>query len=217
MAQQCTTGVIVSPDLPASLMSGVGGGDSVSVTHLFVKRAHGAPMESVDVLAFTPQGLAAGVRCSPLRQVLITSSGVTEQCGLAPGDLRENVEVDRDDLYALASGSVIRIGEALVRLTFHCEPCKKILHLVSFDGIVHRRGYLGCFLNSGTVARGDAVTVTGETLEAIPYAVKDRIRWFLGKQNAVLGAMDIVHGLGLPASYARAMPRLVANLGFRWR
>jgi hypothetical protein len=198
-------------------VSGVGGGDSVSVTSLFVKRAHGAPMEPVGALAFTPQGLAAGARCSPLRQVLITSRGVTAECGLAPGDLRENVEVDRDDLYALASGSVIRIGEALVRLTFHCEPCKKILHLVSFDGIVHRRGYLGCFLNGGTVALGDAVTVTGETLEAIPYAVKDRIRWFLGKQNAVLGAMDIVHGLGLPASYARAMPRLVANLGFRWR
>jgi hypothetical protein len=29
--------------------------------------------------------------------------------------------------------------------------------------------------------------------------------------------MDIVHGLGLPSSYARAMPRLVASLGFRWR
>jgi hypothetical protein len=216
-SQQCTVAIIVSPDLPGRLVSSIGGGDLVAVTSLFVKRAHGAPMEAVGALVFTPQGLAAGTRCSPLRQVLITSRGVTKQCGLAPGDLRENIEVDRDDLYALPSGTVIRIGEALVRLTFHCEPCKKILHLVSFDGIVHQRGYLGCFLNSGTVALGDAVTVTGETLEAIPYAVKDRIRWFLGKQNAVLGAMDIVHGLGLPSSYARAMPRLVANLGFRWR
>jgi MOSC domain-containing protein YiiM len=189
----------------------------VAVTRLFDKRAHGTPMEPVGALGFSPQGLAANVRCSPLRQVLITSRSVTEQYGLAPGDLRENIEVDRDDLYALASGTVIRIGAALVRLTFHCEPCKKITHLVSFDEIVHRRGYLGCFLNSGTLALGDAVTVTGETLEAIPYAVKDRIRWFFGKQNAALGAMDIVHGLGLPSSYARALPRLVANLGFRWR
>jgi MOSC domain-containing protein YiiM len=196
---------------------GVGEGDFVSVTSLFVKRAHGTPMEPVGALAFDPQGLAAGVRCSPLRQVLITSRSVTGRCGLAPGDLRENIEVDRDDLYDLASGTVIRIGAARIRLTFHCEPCKKILHLVSFDEIEHKRGYLGCFLNSGTIAPGDAVTVTGQTLEAIPYAVKDRIRWFLGKQNAVLGAMDIVHGLGLPSSYARAMPRLVANLGFRWR
>ena len=189
----------------------------MAVTSLFVKRAHGAPMEPVGALAFSPQGLAVGARCSPLRQVLVTARSVTQACGLAPGDLRENIEVDCDDLYALPSGTVIRIGEALVRLTFHCEPCKKIVHLVSFDEIVHKRGYLGCFLNSGTIALGDAMTVTGETLEAIPYAVKDRIRWFLGKQNAVLGVMDIVHGLGLPSSYARAMPRLVAGLGFKWR
>jgi hypothetical protein len=70
----------------------------VAVTHLFVKRAHGTPMEAVGALAFSPQGLGAGVRCSPLRQVLITSRAVTADCGLAPGDLRENIEVDLDDL-----------------------------------------------------------------------------------------------------------------------
>jgi MOSC domain-containing protein YiiM len=189
----------------------------VTVTRLFVKRAHGAPMQAVRDLAFSPRGIAAGVRASPLRQVLITSRAVTASCGLEPGDLRENIEVDFDGLYQLPSGSVIRIGEALIRLTFHCEPCKNILHLVGFDAIVHKRGYLGAFLNSGTVAPGDAVTVTEERLESIPYAVKDRIRWFIGKQNAGLAALDLVHALGLPSTYARAMPRLVANLGFRWR
>jgi MOSC domain-containing protein YiiM len=189
----------------------------VTVTDLFVKRAHGTPMEPVRALAFTPRGIATGVRCSPLRQVLITSRAVTEQCGLKPGDLRENIEVDLDGLHELPSGSVIRIGAALIRLTFHCEPCKKIMHLVGFDEIVHKRGYLGCFLNSGTVALGDAVAVTDERLESIPYAVKDRIRWFLGKQNAALAALDLVHALGLPSSSARVVPRLVANLGFKWR
>ncbi len=189
----------------------------MAITSLFVKRAHGAPMEPANALEFSPQGIAAGLRCSPLRQVLITSRGVSRGCGLEPGDLRENIEVDLDQLYELPSGSVIRVGAARIRLTFHCEPCKKILHLVSFDEIVHKRGYLGAFLNSGTIAPGEAVSVTDEMLEAIPYAVKDRIRWFLGKQNAVLGAMDLVHGLGLPSSYARAVPRLVASLGFKWR
>jgi MOSC domain-containing protein YiiM len=189
----------------------------VTVTNLFVKRAHGTPMQPACELAFDARGITSGVRASPLRQVLITSRAVTAACGLAPGDLRENIEVDLDDLYALPSGSVIRVGAARIRLTFHCEPCKKILHLVGFDEIVHKRGYLGCFLNSGSVARGDAVSVTDERLEPIPYAVKDRIRWFLGKQNAALAALDLVHALGLPSSYARAMPRLVANLGFKWR
>jgi MOSC domain-containing protein YiiM len=189
----------------------------VKVTSLFVKRAHGECLEAARTLQFGPQGIAGSVSCSPLRQVLITSRAVTADCGLAPGDLRENIEVDVDDLYDLPSGSVVRIGEALIRLTFHCEPCKKIMHLVTFDTIVHRRGYLGCFLNSGTLALGDAFAVTGEMLESIPYAVKDRVRWFLGRQNAALGALELVHGLGLPASYARAIPRLVAGMGPRWR
>jgi len=129
--------------------------------------------------------------------------------------VNEDDEVDVDDLYNLASGSVIRIGDALIRLTFHCEPCKKILHLTMFDDIVHRRGYLGCFLNAGKISQGDAVAVTPQRLEAIPYAVKERLRWFLAKKNTVLGAIDLVYSLGLPASYARAMPRLVASLGFK--
>ncbi len=189
----------------------------VVVTGLFVKRAHGASMEAAQELAFSPRGIATMVRCSPLRQVLITSRKVTQACGLEPGDLRENIEVDVDGLYELPSGTVLRVGEALIRLTFHCEPCKKILHLVGFDEVVHKRGYLGCFLNGGTVSLGDSVTVTDQRLESIPYAVKDRIRWFLGKQNAALAALDLVHALGLPASSARLLPRLVANLGLKWR
>jgi len=184
----------------------------VIVTDLFIKRAHGEAMERVSGLQFDPQGIATGVRCSPLRQVLITSRAVSRACGLEPGDLRENVVVDTDGLYDLASGTVIRIGEALIRLTFHCEPCKKILHLVAFDRILHKRGFLGCFLNSGTIGIGDPVTVTAQRLEPIPYAVKDRVRWFLGRQNAGLAATELAHALGLPSSYARAIPRLVGNL-----
>jgi MOSC domain-containing protein YiiM len=184
-------------------------GNFVTVTNLFIKRAHGARLESVAELDVSPQGIAGGVSCSPLRQVLITSRSVTEECGLQAGELRENIVVDCARLYDLPSGTVVRIGAALVRLTFHCEPCKKIMHLIDFDSILHKRGYLGCFLNSGRIAIGDAVAPTEQRLEAIPYAVKDRIRWFLTKQNAGLAAIDLAHGLGLPSSYARAIPRLL--------
>jgi hypothetical protein len=187
-------------------------GNRVIVTDLFVKRAHGKPMERVPRLQFDPQGLASGVRCSPLRQVLITSAAVSRDCGLRPGDLRENIVVDAEGFYDLASGTVIRIGAALIRLTFHCEPCKKILHLVAFERILHKRGFLGCFLNSGTIALGDPVTVTEQQLEPIPYGVKDRVRWFLCQQNAGLAAAELAYALGLPSSYARAIPRLVENL-----
>ena len=174
----------------------------MNVTDLFIKRAHDRAMEPVRCLQFDPQGIASGVRCSPLRQVLITSCSVSRDCGLEPGDLRENIVVDAEGLYDLASGSVI---------TFHCEPCKKILHLVAFDRILHKRGFLGCFLNSGTIACGDPVTVTEQQLEPIPYTVKDRVRWFLGRQDPALAATELAHALGLPSSYARAIPRLVES------
>ena len=187
-------------------------GDFVTVTDLFIKRAHGARLEPVAELDVSPQGIAGGVSCSPLRQVLITSRSVTQDCGLQAGALRENIVVDCPEFYDLPSGTVVNIGAAHVRLTFHCEPCKKILHLIDFDSILHKRGYLGCFLNSARIATGDAVATTEQKLEAIPYAVMDRMRWFLGKQNAGLAAIDLAHGLGLPSSYARAIPRLLEKL-----
>jgi len=184
----------------------------VTVTNLFIKRDHGARLDVVSRLAFTPSGISGGVRCSPLRQVLITSRGVSRELGLGAGDLRENIVVELDGLYDLPSGSVIRIGEALVRLTFHCEPCRKIRHLAAFDDIVHKRGYLGCFLNSGMIAVGDAVAVTDERHDSIPYAVKDRVRWFIGRKTAGLAAAELAHALGLPAASTRVLPRMIEKL-----
>lgn len=43
-----------------------------------------------------------------------------------PGDFRENVVVDLDDLNALPSGTELQIGTAAVRLTLHCEPCSRV-------------------------------------------------------------------------------------------
>ena len=187
-------------------------GISVTVTNLFIKRAPGARLDAVGKLAFTTNGIAGGVRCSPLRQVLITSRAVSRQLGLRAGDLRENIVIDADGLYDLPSGTVLRIGEALVRLTFHCEPCRKILDRVAFDDVLHRRGFLGCFLNRGMIAVGDGVAVTGERREPIPYPVKDRVRWFFGTQNAALAAIDLAHAIGLPSASARALPRMAEKL-----
>lgn len=106
----------------------------------------------------------------------------------------------------------VQIGRALIRLTFHCEPCSKILKLVEFDRILHRRGVFGMFLNHGTISIGDRFSVTEQKFEEIP--VSDRIRWFLKKGDPSAAAMDLVHAIGLPASYARAMPSLLKK--FSW-
>ncbi len=184
----------------------------MTVTDLFVKRKHGAALEAVTTISFDKQGVASGVICAPFRQALIASRSIMTECGLKPGDLRENIAVDFDRLYELPSGTVVKIGQALLRLTFHCEPCKKILKLVEFDRIVHRRGVFGSFLNDGQISIGDQFSVTERKLEPIPYAVSERIRWFLKKQRTPEAALDLIDAIGLPASYARAIPRFLEKL-----
>jgi MOSC domain-containing protein YiiM len=181
----------------------------MQVVQLFVKPRHGDAMSSVGTMNYDKTGLSGSVSCAPFRQVLIASQSATAECGLQPGDLRENIIVDCDDLYDLPSGTVVQIGTAMIRLTFHCEPCKQITRLIRFDEIVHRRGVFGTFLNSGAIAVGDEFTVTEQRYEAIPYAVKDRIQWFLKNQNVPGLTTDLVHKIGLPASYARFMSRFL--------
>jgi len=181
----------------------------LTVTNLYIKRKHGTALEDVTSFTFDKDGISGGVACAPFRQVLIASRPILADCGLKPGDLRENVLLEDDGLYDLPSGTVIRIGQALIRLTFHCEPCRKILKLIAFDRIVHRRGVFGCFLNAGTISLGDKLVVTEQKFEPIPYSVSERIRWFLSKGQAPAAAGQLIEAIGLPSSYARAMPRLL--------
>jgi hypothetical protein len=187
-------------------------GKTLTVTNLYIKRKHRAALDEVPTFAFDKNGISGGIACAPFRQVLIASRPVLMDCGLKPGDLRENVLLDEDRLYDLPSGTVVRIGQALIRLTFHCEPCKQILKLIAFDRIVHRRGVFGCFLNEGAISLGDELVVTEQKFEPIPYAVTERIRWFLSKGNAPAAAGQLIEAIGLPSSYARAMPRILEKL-----
>lgn len=182
------------------------------VTNLFVKPQHNVPLRAVPFIECGPGGVAANVACAPFRQALITSQSVTADLGLKPGDLRENIEVDFDQLYELPSGTVMRVGEALIRLTFHCEPCKTVLKLVDSDRILHRRGVFGMFLNSARIAVGDAFAVTEQRLEPIPYAIGERIRWFLSRHGTSTAAVDLVHAIGLPASSGKIIPRMLQKL-----
>ena len=189
------------------------GTEPLQVTELFIKRRHDALVQPVAAIACSTRGIIGSVPVAPFRQALIASRSVTAQLGLKPGDLRENIVVDCDDVYDLPSGTVVKIGQALLRLTFHCEPCKKFLKLIEFDRVVHRRGVFGMFLNDAQIALGDEFAVTEQRFEEIPYAINERIRWFLKKHRGRGAALDLVHALGLPASSGRIMPRLAKLLG----
>ena len=181
----------------------------MKVKKLFVRTAHGAPLTSVDFVDCGPDGIVGAVACAPFRQVLLASASVTADCGLKNGDLRENAVVDCDELYDCPPAPSFR---SLIRLTFHCEPCKKILKLVDLKTILHRRGVFGTFLNSGRRRVNDAFAVTEQQLEAIPYPVGERVRWFLTRHGASAALTDLAHAIGLPASYNKALPRLLQRI-----
>lgn len=180
----------------------------MEVTDLFIKPSHDASMRPMTAINHTPQGITGNVSCAAFRQVLITSQSVNAEFGLRAGDLRENIVLKFDQLYDLPSGTVVTIGAARIRLTFHCEPCKKILHLVDFDRIEHKRGYLGSFLNSGTIAVGDEFAVTETRMEAIPYDVHERIYWCTQNYGLFAAATDLAHKIGLPSTAAKLIARV---------
>lgn len=182
------------------------------VRKLFIKYEHGAPLMNAGSIDFGAEGITQNVACAPFRQVLLASESVTADCGLRDGDLRENVVVNFEGLYDLPSGTVVRIGQALIRLTFHCEPCKEILKLVDLKTILHRRGVFGTFLNAGRISVGDDFAVTAQTFEPIPYEIGERMRWFFTQHGGSGALADLSHAIGLPASYHRGIPSLVRKV-----
>lgn len=181
------------------------------IKHLFVKSKRGNPMRPVLALGVGPNGIEGNVYCQPLRQVLIVPTQSLTEFNLKPGDLRENIVVEGFDVHKLESGTVIQIGCVRIRLTFHCESCKKVADMVSLKKITHKRGVLGSFLSNGIIKVGDTVVVEDKSFDAIPYRIVDRIKWYLDKQDKPVPVSKLAFDIGLSNSYCRAIPNLVRN------
>ena len=168
-------------------------------------------MRSVMAFGVGPNGIEGNVYCLPLRQVLIVPTQSLTEFNLKRGDLRENIVVDGFDLHKLESGTVIQIGSVRIRLTFHCEPCRKIADMVSIKKLTHKRGVLGSFLSNGVIKVGDAVVVGDKSFDTIPYRIDDRIKWYLDKQDKPVPVSKLAFDIGLSNSYCRAIPNLCRN------
>ena len=157
-------------------------------------------------------GIFGGIPSLPIRQVLIVPQSTLDLFRLSPGDLRENLIIDdsgMEPLHSLPSGTVLKIGEVLVRLTVHCEPCHRLKEVVNPKAIEHKRGYLGAFLSGGRLRVGDPIESMGVQYEPIPYDLKERIAWFLDRQSVSIEVTTLVHEVGLSLSYCRAIPNLL--------
>ncbi len=177
---------------------------------LFIKPGTGKPMVSVKTLDINNDGSIIGqVRCSPFRHMLIINTGTIATFNLQPGDLRENIIISDPNLYNYRSGTVLKMGDSLVRLTFLCEPCSKIKDKAHLRLITGQRGYLGHFLNGGSIFLNQETGLSDRVFEPIPYHPVERIKWYLTKQEEPILASELVWQIGLPPSYCRALPALL--------
>lgn len=184
------------------------------VEHLMLKRQPGLALEPHTALRLDPvAGIEDAQRTAPLRHLLLVERESLLRLGLQPGDLRENAVLGGAGLYGLPSGTMLRVGTAELRLTFHCEPCARVTALASAKALLHQRGYLASVTTAGTVRVGDEVQVLDARQAQIPYAARDRIAWYLQDRDAPIGAMELLWEVGLPRAYARALPALLRRIG----
>lgn len=177
------------------------------IERLFTYSENGDPIPHY-VIDADMKGLSANRQCHPWRHVLLLPSSTLAEFDLKPSELRENILVS-DDIQTLPSGTVIELGNVKVRLTFHCEPCKKLKPLISPNKLLNKRGYLGQVISTGTIRLGDSVVISKQIFAPIPYAIPDRIKWYLNQLTSPIFVTDLVDGIGLSRSYCRAIPNIL--------
>jgi MOSC domain-containing protein YiiM len=156
------------------LYSCIGPGAAVAkvearVTHLFVKPAHGVPMEArAAVHAVEDKGLTGDAAFGTFRrQVLVIDDQTLASFNLAPGMVRENITVSGVAMRGLPRGARIRIGEVVLEVAGDCTPCDYLdsLRPGLRAAIVGQRGLLTRVARSGELRIGAPVQI--EISEAI--------------------------------------------------
>ncbi|MGL5081438.1 MAG: MOSC domain-containing protein [Microcoleaceae cyanobacterium] len=185
----------------------------MKVKQLYQKFVPGEPTTECSVLS-----LRAGVgiendiqaQVGSPRQILLVSQRTLSEFQVNPGALRENLLVD-DSIAGFKSGQVLQIGlDALVRLTFHCEPCKNLEKIQ--PGLMQRiktqRGFLGMIVNSGRIVLGDEIVLTSSQFPALGDTAKARFWEFVPRipEGKVVKTADLLLALGVSAAYYRAIP-----------
>jgi len=192
--------------------------NKASVLKVFIKPREGASMfEPPDAQLFLKAGYGiAGdnnAHAFSPRQVLLTRYEDLEDFGIRPGELRENIVIRGLEPALFVPGTLIHVGEcAKIRLTFHCEPCKRIGHLVrSLKEIVGRRGILGVVLTDGIVKIGDSVLAQPNAYPPLSSRPYERFLAFISQvpSGKVVTYKQVVIGMGVAESYIRAIPRYI--------
>lgn len=168
-------------------------------------------MELVKTIRIQDQSIVGQKLSQPFRSVLITSESLLKRWKIQPGSLRENIVIDDIDISNMESGDVVQIGGVKIRITFNCEPCKKMLHVASIKELTGKRGVLGQFLNDGQIYVGDEVRVIEKKkYEPIPNEYYRRIAWYLNtKVTTTIMATELLWNCGVAPGLIRVLPQIL--------
>jgi MOSC domain-containing protein YiiM len=91
-------------------------------------------MRAVDEICLQKgYGIAGDINANPIspRQILVVKSEDIVDFAIPPGELRENLVIAGIKSENFLPGSLLTFDSgAAIRLTFYCEPCKRIAHLL---------------------------------------------------------------------------------------
>jgi MOSC domain-containing protein YiiM len=103
------------------------------------------------------------------RSVVLMSTADLNQLGLNPGDLREQITVDTENLMGLEAGTQIDINGNILEIDGDCEPCTHIGELLGVEDreafrqtLLGHRGKLARVIHtngSAKISIGDPVIV----------------------------------------------------------
>ncbi|MEM8828225.1 MAG: MGMT family protein [Cyanobacteria bacterium P01_G01_bin.19] len=188
-------------------------GDRGYVEHLFIKQERKQPLLPCDSVNLLERyGIERNInsdRSSP-RQVLVVNAQDLNSLSITPGELRENIVLkDVDANYFKPGAKLVFSDGAAIRLTFYCEPCKRVEHLVnSLKSIEHKRGILGVVIQEGKIAQGDRVTIKPDYFPALSEIPYERFLELVKQipEGRVITYRQILTSIGVDRSYYRVMP-----------
>jgi len=117
----------------------------MKVNNLFIKTEKKQPLQERESLQFrTAHGITGDVNAhGGPRQVLVTRLEDFEPMNIKPGQLRENVVTQGLSLEQFQPGTQLTMGGVKIRLTYQCEPCGIVEHLVDdLKQLDNKRGIL---------------------------------------------------------------------------
>jgi MOSC domain-containing protein YiiM len=202
------------------------------VSKLFCRIAKGRHMSEMAQLTLKAgQGIEGDIHANPVspRQVLIVrqedlskgSLGYGPIEAIQPGDFSENLVITGVSGSDFVPGAMLEFaGGAAIRLTFYCEPCKKVAGLVwNLKDIEQKRGILGVVVQNGVLKAGEDFKIQPGIFKALSEIPYQRFLDFLAQVPAgkIVTYSSVLVGIGVDRGYLRAIPgylRKAAAIGY---